>query len=191
MSYEIECGSLTVISGCMFSGKTNKLIELYNNHNNKENCLAINYILDNRYTDKNEIISHDNNKIPCIIINDLIELIYNTEYYNIFKKAPVIYINEAQFFQNLLKWCTYFMKIHKKHIVICGLDYDFKKQPFGDIIECQNIATKIYKLHSTCNKCGQNAIYTHRINKSQNQILIGIKEYIPVCDKCWTNLNRN
>lgn len=180
-------GSLTIITGCMFSGKTTKLIQLYENINKykKFNCLAIKYKLDNRYTDKSEIMTHDKLNIECLSCENFNELLFNTNYYNKFIKATHLFIDEAQFFENLLTWLLYFIKTHNKHIIISGLDYDYKKQPFGQINEAKSYANYIYQLKGKCNDCNNESIYTHRKIKSNELILIGSDEYIPVCNDCW------
>lgn len=183
----LKNGSLTIITGCMFSGKTTKLIELHNylKKIKRIKCLAIKYKLDNRYSDKSEIITHDKLNIECLSCENLNELIFNTTYYNKFIKATHLFIDEAQFFENLLTWLLYFIKTHNKHIIISGLDYDYKKQPFGQINEAKYYATYVYQLKGKCNDCNNDSIYTYRKVKSDELILIGSNEYIPVCNDCW------
>ena len=67
-------GTLELIYGCMFSGKTSKLIDRYNELKDKHKCLAVNYIFDKRYTNGNKIVSHDKVSIDCVCIQDLEEL---------------------------------------------------------------------------------------------------------------------
>ena len=76
-------GYLHIIFGPMFSGKTNKIIDLYNIYNKQHICFCINYDKDIRYG-SNKIISHDGNSIPCISVNNLSELglNYKTELTN-------------------------------------------------------------------------------------------------------------
>ena len=183
-------GSLEVISGCMFSGKTNLLIQLYRKNPNKDKCLCINYILDNRYSNNN-IVSHSDERIECIFIKDLNDLLFNSLYNSLLNKSTHIYINEAQFFPNLLRWCTYYVEHMHKHITICGLDYDFKRKPFGDILQCEKYAIRVHKMQGKCEKCDNKSIFTHRLSDSTEQILIGTKEYIPVCEDCWNYLNNS
>lgn len=181
-------GSLQVISGCMFSGKTNLLIELYKKNPNKDKCICINYILDDRYSNNN-IVSHNGKKIECIFLKDLNELLFNTLYSSLLENCSHIYINEGQFFGSLLRWCIYFVEHMNKHIIVCGLDYDFKREPFGDILECEKYALIVHKMQGKCEKCDNKSLFTHRLSNSNEKILIGTKEYIPVCEKCWNILN--
>ena len=70
-----ESGYLELFIGPMFSGKTSKLIDIYNNIDDKSKVLIINHNLDDRYG-KNKIITHDKKEAPCIEMEKLYE-IYN------------------------------------------------------------------------------------------------------------------
>ena len=61
----MQHGYLKLIIGPMFSGKTTALIDIYNNIKNKSSAIVINHASDKRYTDKNELVSHDTESIPC------------------------------------------------------------------------------------------------------------------------------
>jgi len=177
-------GELTLIYGPMFSGKTTKLIEIYNDKSKKEKCLCFNYILDNRYG-TNEIITHDKKKINCYSINNIgIFIIKNLKLLNDVKN---IFINEGQFFPNLLNDILFIKDYFKINVIVCGLDYDFEMKEFGDILKLKNYATKIYKLMGTCNNnnCNNGSEYSYRLVENNNTILIGSNEYIPLCKECY------
>ena len=94
---------ITLIYGPMFSGKTTKLIELYKETLTKnKNCIAINYELDTRYG-KNKISSHDGLAIDCYSITNLDDFIKNSHTKEVIANADYIFINEAQFFENIDK----------------------------------------------------------------------------------------
>ena len=96
---------ITLIYGPMFSGKTTKLLELYNNNKSiygQEKCVALNYKLDTRYGE-NQIITHDGKKIDCISVIDIDDFINNEKTRSIILNAQFIFINEAQFFENIDK----------------------------------------------------------------------------------------
>lgn len=181
--------SLELIYGCMFSGKTTKLIERYNELKDKYICLAINYIFDKRYTNEDKIVSHDKNDIDCICIQDLKELRENIEYSNKLDKAEFIFINEGQFFKDLRGWVLWAMQ--KKNTVLCGLDLDYKRENFGDIMNLVKNAYKVHHMKGKCDKCSSESLFTHRLVDNDNQVLIGSSEYIPVCEECWNILNKN
>ena len=132
-------GYLQILSGCMFAKKTTELINLYKEKKEEgENVLAINYDKDTRYG-SNKIINHDGLSIPCTSIHSLDEIfrlhtteICDVEYrdYYIDPKvlnAKYIFIDEAQFFQNLKSFVLTLIEKYDKHIIISGLDLDFRR----------------------------------------------------------------
>lgn len=189
--------SLELIVGPMFSGKTTLLIEKYNEQVNRgEKCLAINFALDKRYGE-NQIISHDGKAIDCISILTLDELEENTDYNGIVENYDYIFINEAQFFLGLKDWVLNILTTPtKKNIILCGLDFDFKRDNFGELMDLESCATRCYKLTGTCNtpSCKYPSVYSYRIVSNLDQVYIGSSEYVPLCEKCYnetTILNDN
>ena len=170
----------------MFSGKTSKLIERYNELKDVNKCLAINYIFDKRYTNGNKIVSHDKVSIDCICIKDLNELTNDCIKFN---EAEYIFINEAQFFKGLRNWVLYVKNKLKKNLILCGLDLDFKRNKFGELMDLSIFATKNFRMLGKCDKCNNASLYTHRLVDNEAQVLIGASEYIPLCENCWNLLN--
>lgn len=183
-------GTLELIYGCMFSGKTSKLIDRYNELKDKYKCLAVNYIFDKRYTNEDKIVSHNNDFIDCICIQDLEELTSDLDNLDKLNDAEYIFINEAQFFKELKSWVLYVKNTLKKNIILCGLDLDFKREKFGELMDLTIVATKTFRMLGSCDKCGNASLYTHRLVDNEAQVLIGASEYIPVCDDCWNLLNK-
>ena len=153
-------GSLKIIMGPMFSGKTEMLIEEHNEELNKlpydesrEKIAAYNYFKDTRYGD-NIISSHNGKQIPSINIQTLSE-IFN---YNKFEKKTHIFINEAQFFPDLKDTVIRLVEEHNKHVAICGLDSDFKREKFGQIWDLIPYADKVTKLYGKCNNCDNKSL---------------------------------
>lgn len=185
-------GNISIIYGPMFSGKTTKLINLYNKDIEEGyRCLAINYRLDNRYSknleDNNYIFSHDGEKIECISIIKLDELTNNLDNLELLNNSDKIYINEGQFFTELLEWCLYVINYLNKDIIICGLDLNYKREIFGDILKLLPYAKFKYKMNSKCHTkdCKNSSIYSYRLVKDKNNIMIGTNEYIALCESCF------
>ena len=191
--YQQTSGYLELFIGPMFSGKTSKLIELYKQY---KFCnipvLVINHCLDDRYTDINnnnknknstnstvELSSHDKITIPCLQTNKLLDIEVNFE-------TNIILINEGQFFQDLYQF-TVLMLDQNKTIYISGLDGDFKRRRFGEILDLIPLCDKVTKLQSLCSLCknGCPGIFSLRLTKEQQQTLICIDNYIPVCRNCY------
>ena len=182
-------GSLELILGPMFSGKTTKLIELYNNSNENHNCLAINYELDKRYGE-NKIISHDKKEINSLCITQLSQL-FTEQHIEKLLKAEYLFINEAQFFTDLKLWVEFCLKILNKNLILCGLDLDYKREQFGELLDLTPLSKKIHKMQGKCStqNCNNLTEFTHRITNDKQLILIGNDEYIPLCRKCYEEKN--
>jgi len=164
--------SLTVIIGCMFSGKTTKLI-----NNITNNTYIINSSLDTRTTEY--IQSHDNIKHVAHKRNNL-DFTEN-ELQLIKEKYDTIMIDEGQFFPNL-KYNIQRLLSHNFNIYIAGLDADSNQTKFGEMLDLILIADYTFKLTGKCHFCNQNGSFTKRIINNSNQILIGAENnYKCVC----------
>jgi thymidine kinase len=187
-------GSLSIFLGPMYSGKTTKLIDIYNNYTKKgTNVLAINYFKDTRYTTEPFLISHDKNSIPCLLVSKLSEAYCadetNADNRDRFMNAKVILINECQFFPDIVEWVKMAVTMYKKKVYICGLDGDFKRRPFGNWLDLISFCDSITKLYSECKVCKQNdAIFSHRLSNEKEQIVIG-NQYVPLCRECYDIIN--
>jgi len=176
-------GYLELIMGCMFSGKTTKLLEIHNMYNVCDvKCCVINYSKDTRYSETH-LMTHDKKGIFCIFTDTLNEFCSKRENLD---KYNVFLINEGQFFSDLVIAIHNLLKQNKK-IYIAGLDSDFKQQKFGSMIDLIPIADKYTKLYAICKKCkdGTKAIFSKRITIDIDQTVIGSTNYIPVCRKCY------
>ena len=187
-------GYLELFVGPMWSGKTTELLKLYKRFSFCEiPLLAINYLHDDRYS-TDTICSHDKVNMPCctaVELNNISDII-NGEVTNVFEKSQVILINEGQFFKDLFIWVKIAVEQYHKQVYICGLDGDFKRNAFGDLLQLIPLADKVTKLHSLCGGCKRNeAIFTHRQTSELEQEVIGTDIYIPMCRKCYIDKNVN
>jgi thymidine kinase len=179
---EHHCGYLELILGCMYSGKTSKLISIYK-HNRIAgiNTCVINYIDDKRYDEK-KMSTHDKIMIPCMQLKNLIDMFkIDTD---ILTKTQAFIINEGQFFDDLLKVVKMLVKDHKKYVYVGGLDGDYKMEKFGQILDLIPLCDKVEKLHAICSICKRAAPFTKRLTNESQQKLIGSDNYIPVCRNC-------
>ena len=180
---------LELIIGPMFSGKTSHLISLYKLYKiaNKSVCV-INYKEDTRYSGAG-LSTHDNVTIDCIFTERLQYL----DIQHIISSFDVILINEGQFFYDLYAVTLDLVEKYNKIVYISGLDGNFKREPFqNDILELIPICDNVIKKHALCKKChnGTSAIFSHRLTSSKDEIIIGgYDQYLPVCRKCYLELN--
>ena len=182
-----NCGSIKLIMGCMYSGKTSELIREWERWNGIDvDVLVINFSGDDIYGDDDFMYSHTKNKAQCVKVMELKDVSENT-----IIKYNTILINEGQFFPDLkeyvLKWCEEF----GKDIVVAGLDGDFKRKKFGDLVELIPLADDIQKMKALCSVCkdGTEAIFSLRLTKEQEQTVIGASNYIPVCRNHYKKLS--
>jgi thymidine kinase len=196
--FEKNTGLLEIFVGPMFSGKTSKLLEIYKQCNfcNIPVCV-INHSDDDRYHET-LMSTHDKDMIPCIQTNSISRLWDHSNleqsYDSICDKhmqlhtAEVILINEAQFFDDLYE-CVVSMLNANKKVYISGLDGDFERKKFGQILDLIPLCDKITKLKSLCSLCknGTNGIFSLRLSKERQQTLIGSNNYIPVCRSCYNS----
>lgn len=201
MSKLYSSGYLEIILGPMFSGKSTRLVEIYNQCKFCNISVSvINHSIDNRYDD--ELLStHDKIKIPCIkterlfdVWTDDINIDNNVALVSRIKDkikiatSEVILINEGQFFPDLESFVKLLLE-QKKQVYICGLDGDFERKKFGQILELIPFCDKVHKLTSFCSLCknGTKAIFSMRLSNEKEQTVVGSDNYIPVCRTCYEN----
>ena len=172
---------LNIIMGPMFSGKSTELIRLIREYKFIEkNILVIKHSSDDTRYAESKICTHDQQKEDCVSSNDL-EIISETES---FKNAEIIFIEEAQFFKGLCDFIKTNMEENNKSFIIAGLDGDFKREPFGELLKLIPYSNKVTKLNALCKYCknGTEAPFTKRLTRSKKQHLVGGAEsYASVC----------
>lgn len=190
-------GYLELIIGPMYSGKTSKLLEIYKQCKFCDiSVCVINHSLDKRYHDS-MLSSHDKVMVPCVNIENVYDLWFNdgeidlTVFgdninHKLIRKADVILINEGQFFNNLYHVVNDMLK-NNKVVYICGLDGDFERKKFGEILDLIPLCDKVTKLTSLCSLCknGTPGIFSMRISDEKEQTVIGSENYLPVCRNCY------
>ncbi|MEC3878654.1 thymidine kinase [Parapedobacter sp. 10938] len=177
-------GSIEVICGSMFSGKTEELIRRVRRSQLAKLPVAIfKPAMDTRYHDT-DIISHDSNSIPSTPVNHSSAIVL------LGSVAKVVGIDEAQFFDDgLPDACTQLANAGIR-VIVAGLDMDFKGQPFGPVPALMAIAEHVTKVHAVCVRCGAPANYSYRITEDDQQLLVGEKDsYEPRCRTCFFKSN--
>ncbi len=182
---QINClmqkGSIEVICGSMFSGKTEELLRrLKRAEFAKLNITVFKPQVDKRY-DYEKVVSHDENAIQAIAIKNAKDIL------KLVNDAQVIAIDEAQFFDSeLIEVCTELANSGIR-VIIAGLDMDFLGKPFGIMPELLAIAEHITKVHAICIDCFAIANHSFRKTDDKNIIQIGEKEeYKPLCRDCFS-----
>ena len=190
-----ESAYLEVILGPMFAGKTSRLIEIYNHCQlTSIGVFVINHSLDKRYSE-NDLSTHDKLCIPATNTENLKDLLVNNQMCPNILNSQVILINEGQFFNDLLDFVVILVEKYNKKVYVCGLDGDFKRAKFGQILDLIPYADNIVKLKAICKACKKGpfcnkAIFTSRYANSgcndEDQVIIGSSDiYEPVCRECY------
>lgn len=178
-------GSIEVICGSMFSGKTEELLRrLKRAKIAKQQIEIFKPAIDTRYSEV-EITSHDKNSIPSTVVehsSNILLLASNIE---------VVAIDEAQFFDMGLVDVCQQLADQGIRVIIAGLDMDFKRNPFGPMPNLCAIADDVEKVHAICVECGKLANYSFRlVSTNDKQVMLGeLEEYKPLCRQCYMRLN--
>jgi thymidine kinase len=161
----------------MFSGKTTKLIELSKTY---QNPLIVNYALDTRY---NSLLlsTHDRQTVPCIQLMHL----SHSKLLDQADEADAIFINEGQFFDDLVPVIKELVDTRGKRVYVCGLDGDFQRRAFGDLLHLVPLCDSLEKLSARCASCDRPAHFSRRLTNESEQVMIGSDEYVPLCRACY------
>ncbi len=181
---EKPSGSIEVICGSMFSGKTEELIRRINRVKiARQNIMIFKPTLDYRYS-AHDIVSHSQNSIEAMPVQAA-RVISNL----VTDEVKVVAIDEAQFFDDNLVEVVHELASAGKRVILAGLDMDYLGQPFGPMPDLMAIADDVYKCRAICMRCGRLANFSYRIADASERVLIGEKEeYMPLCRSCYEEL---
>jgi thymidine kinase len=173
-------GSVEVVCGSMFSGKTEELIRrLKRARIAKLKVEIFSPKSDTRYVE-NALVSHNSNSISSTPVENASSILLLASDVN------VVGIDEAQFFDDELPDVCNTLANKGVRVIVAGLDMDFKGQPFGPMPAIMAMADSVTKLQAVCVRCGNPAMYSYRLVGSENKILLGEKEsYEPHCRICY------
>ena len=173
-------GSIEVICGSMFSGKTEELLRrLKRAQFAKLDIAVFKPKIDKRYNTQ-KVVSHDENTINAIPVDcakNILPLV---------NQAQVVAIDEAQFFDaDLVDVCNELAN-NGVRVIIAGLDMDFLGKPFGVIPQILAIAEHITKVHAICVDCSAIANHSYRKTTDTTLVKLGKKEeYKALCRNCF------
>jgi thymidine kinase len=90
--------------------------------------------------------------------------------------------------EDLFIYVVHLLKMGNK-VYVCGLDGDFQRKKFGQILDLIPLCDKVTKLTSLCSICknGKQGIFSMRLTVETCQTLVGSDNYIPVCRDCYDN----
>lgn len=162
-------GWIEVISGCMFSGKTEELIRRLNRATiAKQRVEIFKPVFDKRYHHE-LIVSHNENTIRSTPVN------FASDIYLLAGDCDVVGIDEAQFFdQSIVEVCNTLANTGKR-VIVAGLDMDYEGKPFGPMPNLLAIAEFVTKVHAICAQTGDLASFSFRLADNESQVMLGEK----------------
>ena len=175
-----KAGSIEVICGSMFSGKTEELIRrLKRAKFAKQNVQIFKPCIDVRYSE-DEVVSHDSHSINSTPISSPAKML------EIAQDVQVVGIDEAQFFDESIVEVVQTLANRGVRVIIAGLDTDFLGKPFGPMPALMAVAEDIQKVHAICVRCGSPANHSHRLSQSSELVVLGETDiYEPLCRHCY------
>ena len=177
-------GSIEVICGSMFSGKTEELLRRVKRAQiAKQKVQVFKPAIDNRYS-VDHVQSHDSNRVGSYPVEKARDILKYLE-----DNTRVVGIDEAQFFDDSVIDVAQKLAFRGIQVIIAGLDMDFRGLPFGPMPKLLAIAEDVTKLSAICVVCGHAASRTQRVNrngiKDDSRIAIGAQEmYEARCRFC-------
>jgi thymidine kinase len=153
-----QSGSVEVITGSMFSGKTEELIRrLRRARIAKQEVQVFKPSLDTRYGE-NQLASHSGAAFDATPIQNARDI-----FDQLGASTTVVAIDEAQFFDNELSQAVSDLADRGLRVIVAGLDTDFRGEPFGPLPVIMAQAERVDKLHAICMVCGGPASRTQRL----------------------------
>jgi thymidine kinase len=177
-------GTIEVICGGMFSGKTEELLRrLKRAQIARQRVQIFKHGIDTRYS-VDHVQSHDATKMPSIQVHEaskILELVDDS--------TRVVGIDEAQFFDPRVVEVAQKLANRGIRVLVAGLDMDYRGRPFGPMPELMAIAETVTKLAAVCVSCSRPASRTQRLTapagSENSQVLVGAKDfYEPRCRFC-------
>jgi len=151
-------GSLEVITGSMFSGKTDELIRrLRLARIARQKVQVFKPRIDTRFAG-DRVTSHAGTDFEATPVADAASVRQMLE-----PETTVVGIDEAQFFDGGLVDLAQELADRGLRVIAAGLDTDFRGEPFGPMPTLLAKAERVDKLHAICMVCGDAASRTQRL----------------------------
>jgi thymidine kinase len=178
-----SAGRIDVICGCMFVGKTARLIErLRAVRDAGRRVVAFKHTLDVRYA-RDALATHDGLRFPASLLVNADEIPPRAG------GAEVIGIDEAQFFGRRLVAVCEALRARGGQVIVAGIDYDAWGQPFPPLPSLKDIADSVEVMRASCRVCGEPAPFSQRMTPVvDGEMVGGPEDYEPRCARCFVPL---
>jgi thymidine kinase len=174
-------GSIEVITGSMFSGKSEELIRrLRRALIARQRVQAFKPAIDRRYSE-DEIVSHSEMRLPSEVVSSSAELFERVR-----PETEVVGIDEAHFFDPGLTGVCKRLAEAGKRVIVAGLDMDYRGVPFEPVPALMAVAEEVTKTRAICVRCGAAASFTQRLVDRGERVLVGAQGvYEARCRRCF------
>ncbi len=179
-AWPVGTGWIEVITGCMFSGKTEELIRRLNRASYARlRVVVFKPKVDVRFA-REEVVSHSSLRFPCVPVERASEIP------RLVGDAQVVGVDEAQFFgAELVEVCN-LLADEGVRVVVAGLDQDFRGQPFEPIPALVAVSEYVTKALAVCMVCGAPANRSQRLVSADSRVLLGASDtYEARCRLHW------
>src|SRR3989441_11908956 len=178
---EPQHGWIEVVTGSMFSGKSEELIRrLRRAQTARQKVQIFKPLVDDRYGD-DHIVSHSDMRIASRNVRTSEELLQLVD-----DDTEVVGIDEGQFFDLNLPAVCNALADRGKRVIVAGLDQDYLGRPFEPMPQLLAIAEYITKTLAICVVCGNPANHTQRLGASSDRVLLGASGmYEARCRHCF------
>jgi thymidine kinase len=179
-------GSIEVIAGGMFCGKTEELLRRVRRECLARRCVQLfKHSIDDRYS-VDSVSTHDAIQLPCLSAKTAGEIRRQ-----ILPTTQVVAIDEVQFFDEEIIDLSSDLADNGYRVILAGLDMDFKRIPFGPMPALLSIADDVSKIRAVCITCGGPANYSYRMGGGDRTVQVGSTDtYEARCRGCFHVGNR-
>jgi thymidine kinase len=174
-------GWVEVITGSMFSGKSEELIRRIRRAQiARQRVQLFKPCTDDRYA-TDHVVSHSEMKMPSVACATAREILDKVE-----DRTEVVGIDEGQFFDAGLIQVVNTLADRGVRVIVAGLDQDYTGRPFEPMPQILAVAEYVDKTLAICMQCGAPANRTQRLTGSTDRVVVGgSQDYEARCRRCF------
>jgi len=175
-------GWIEVITGSMFSGKSEELIRRVRRAQiARQRVQLFKPRVDARYSSE-DIVSHSEMKMPSQVVESATEILALVR-----PKTQVVAIDEGQFYDMSLVEVVDALADRGLRVIVAGLDQDYRGHPFEPMPQLMAVAEYVDKTLAVCMQCGSPANRSQRLVQTEDRVVVGgAKEYEARCRRCFS-----
>ena len=174
-------GWIEVVTGSMFSGKSEELIRRVRRAQiARQRVQIFKPQVDDRYA-TDHIVSHSEMKMPSQVVKCAQEILQRID-----DRTEVVGIDEGQFFDAGLVGVVNALADRGVRVIVAGLDQDYMGRPFEPMPQILAVAEYVDKILAICMQCGAPANRTQRLTSATDRVVVGgVDEYEARCRRCF------